>query len=32
VVTGREEPLPTIIDEGFDKFKGRGVDILPTDN
>jgi hypothetical protein len=30
-VTRREEPLPTTIDEGFDEFKGRKVEILPTD-
>jgi hypothetical protein len=30
-VTGREEPLHIMIDEGFDEFKGRGVEILPTD-
>jgi hypothetical protein len=27
----RDEPLPTTIDEGFDEFKGRRVEILPTD-
>jgi hypothetical protein len=31
VVIGREEPLPTMIDGGFDEVKGRGVEILPTD-
>jgi hypothetical protein len=30
-VIGREEPLPTTIDEGLDKAKGRRVEILPTD-
>jgi hypothetical protein len=30
MVTGREEPLPTMIVEGFDEFKGQGVEILPT--
>jgi hypothetical protein len=30
-VTEREEPLPTIIDEGFDEFKERRVKTLPTD-
>jgi hypothetical protein len=28
---GRDEPLPTTIDEGCDGFKGRRVEILPTD-
>jgi hypothetical protein len=30
-VIGREEPLPTTIDEEFDEFKGRSVEILSTD-
>jgi hypothetical protein len=30
-VIGREEPLPTAIDEGLDEAKGRRVEILPTD-
>jgi hypothetical protein len=30
-VIGREEPLPTTIDEGLDESKGRRVEILPTD-
>jgi hypothetical protein len=29
-VIGREEPLPTMIDEGADEFKGRGLEILPV--
>jgi hypothetical protein len=29
-VIGREEPLPTMIDEGVDEFKGRGLEILPA--
>jgi hypothetical protein len=27
-VIRREEPLPTMIDEGLDEFKGRGFEIL----
>jgi hypothetical protein len=30
-VIGREEPLPTIIDEGLDEFKGQGLKILPVE-
>jgi hypothetical protein len=30
-VTGRVEPLPTMIDEGLAEFKGRGLEILPTE-
>ena len=30
-VTGRVEPSPTTIDEGLAEFKGRSLDILPTD-
>jgi hypothetical protein len=30
-VIGREEPLPTMIEEGLDEAKGRRVKILPTD-
>jgi hypothetical protein len=25
---GREEPLPTTIDEGLDELKGQGLEIL----
>jgi hypothetical protein len=31
VMIGREEPLPTMIDEGLDEVKGRRVEILSTD-
>jgi hypothetical protein len=27
----QDESLPTTIDKGFDEFKGRRVEILPTD-
>jgi hypothetical protein len=30
-VIGREEPLPTTIDEGLDEAKGQRVEILPSD-
>jgi hypothetical protein len=30
-VTGRVEPLPTTMDEGLAEFKGRGLEILPTE-
>jgi hypothetical protein len=30
-VIEKEEPLPTMIDEGLDEFKGRVLEILPAD-
>jgi hypothetical protein len=30
-VTGKVEPLPTMMDEGLAEFKGRGLEILPTE-
>jgi hypothetical protein len=30
-VIGREQPLPTTIEEGLDETKGRRVEIFPTD-
>jgi hypothetical protein len=30
-VIGRDEPLPTTIEEGLDEDKRRRVEILPTD-
>jgi hypothetical protein len=30
-VIGREEPLPTTIDEGLDEFKRRGLEILAAE-
>jgi hypothetical protein len=30
-VIGREESLPTMIEEGLDEAKGLRVEILPTD-
>jgi hypothetical protein len=30
-VIRREEPLPTMIDEGLNEAKGQRVEILPTD-
>jgi hypothetical protein len=30
-VIGREESLPTTINEGLDEFKGRCLEIIPTE-
>jgi hypothetical protein len=30
-VIGKVEPLPTMMDEGLEEFKGRGLEILPIE-